>query len=213
MYIPRPFQEPDIAVLQRLIQANPLGLLVVQIEGVLEAFDIPFELCPDEGEFGTLRAHIARANPLWRSLQPEQDVLVVFRGAQGYISPSWYPGKQEHHKEVPTWNYQTVQARGRIAVRDDADFVLRQITSLTRQQEAQMNIPWQVSDAPPEFIGSMLKAIVGIEIPLASLVGKTKLGQNKKSEDQAGAAQGLMAKGEVAIGEAMLASLAGRDKT
>lgn len=213
MYIPRPFQEPDIAVLHRLIQANPLGLLVVQIDGVLEAFDIPFELCPEEGEFGTLRAHIARANPLWRGLQPEQDVLVVFRGAQGYISPSWYPGKQEHHKEVPTWNYQTVQARGRIAVRDDADFVLRQISSLTRQQEAQSDLPWQVSDAPPAFIDAMLKAIIGIEIPLASLVGKTKLGQNKKPEDQAGAAQGLMAKGEVAIGEAMLSSLAGRDKT
>lgn len=212
MYMPRPFQEPDIAVLQGLIQANPLGLLVVQIDGVLEAFDIPFELCPDEGEFGTLRAHIARANPLWRGLQPEQDVLVVFRGAQGYISPSWYPGKQEHHKEVPTWNYQTVPGAGRIAVRDDADFVLRQITRLTQQQEARMNLPWQVSDAPPAFIGAMLKAIVGIEIPLTSLVGKNKLGQNKKREDQAGAAKGLMANGDLGIGEAMLDSLAGREK-
>ncbi|VEB95002.1 Protease synthase and sporulation protein PAI 2 [Cedecea lapagei] len=213
MYIPRHFQEHDIDLLQGLIQANPLGLLIVQIEGLTEAFDIPFELCPEQGEFGTLCAHIARANPLWRGLQSEQEVLVVFRGAQGYISPGWYPGKQEHHKEVPTWNYQTVQARGRVAVRDDADFILRQITSLTRQQEAQMDLPWQVSDAPLAFIDSMLKAIVGIEIPLTSLIGKAKLGQNKKREDQAGAAQGLMAKGEVAIGEAMLHSLAGRDKT
>lgn len=212
MYIPRHFQEHDIDVLQGLIRANPLGMLIVQSAGVLDAFDIPFELCPEQGELGTLRAHIARANPLWRALQPEQEVLVVFRGAQGYISPGWYPGKLEHHKEVPTWNYQTVQARGKITVRDDADFVLQQITSLTRQQEAPMEMPWQVSDAPPEFIDSMLKAIVGIEIPLASLIGKTKLGQNKKREDQAGAAQGLMGKGEREIGEAMLSSIARRDK-
>jgi transcriptional regulator len=212
MYIPRHFQEHDIDVLQGLIRANPLGILIVQSAGVPDAFDIPFELCPEQGELGTLRAHIARANPLWRSLQPEQEVLVVFRGAQGYISPGWYPGKLEHHKEVPTWNYQTVQARGKITVRDDADFVLQQITSLTRQQETPMEMPWQVSDAPPAFIDSMLKAIVGIEIPLASLIGKTKLGQNKKLEDRAGAAQGLMAKGKREIGEAMLHSIARRDK-
>ncbi len=137
-------------------------------------------------------------------------MLVVFRGAQGYISPGWYPGKQEHHKEVPTWNYQVVQARGRITVRDDADFVLQQIASLTRQQEAQMDIPWQVSDAPPEFIEAMVKAVVGLEIAVSELTGKTKLGQNKKLADQAGAAKGLMAKGELAIGEAMLASIAKR---
>jgi transcriptional regulator len=212
MYIPRHFQEHDIDVLQGLIRANPLGILIVQSAGVPDAFDIPFELCPEQGELGTLRAHIARANPLWRSLQPEQDVLVVFRSAQGYISPGWYPGKLEHHKEVPTWNYQTVQARGKITVRDDADFVLQQITSLTRQQETPMEMPWQVSDAPPAFIDSMLKAIIGIEIPLASLIGKTKLGQNKKLEDRAGAAQGLMAKGKREIGEAMLHSIARRDK-
>ncbi len=210
MYLPRHFQEQERPALYDLIRANPLGLLAAQVEGSLEAFDIPFELClnPDGGT--TLRAHIARANPLWRNLRPEQEVLVMFRGAQGYISPGWYPGKQEHHKEVPTWNYQVVQARGRITVRDEADFVLQQITSLTRQQEAQMEIPWQVSDAPPEFIEAMVKAVVGLEIAVSELTGKTKLGQNKKLADQAGAAQGLMAKGELAIGEAMLASIAKR---
>jgi len=153
---------------------------------------VPFFLDADPaGGPGILRAHVARANPLWRETRPDAQTLVVFQGAQAYISPSWYPAKAEHGKVVPTWNYVTVQARGTLRAIDDAAWLRAFVTRLTQRHEAAQAKPWAVTDAPPEYIDSMLRAIVGIEIVLTSLVGKWKVSQNRPVVDRTGVVRGL----------------------
>jgi transcriptional regulator len=132
------------------------------------------------------------------------DVLVIFRAADGYISPSWYPSKHEHHQQVPTWNYSVVHAHGRIQIRDDARFVRRLLANLTRHHEAGEPTPWKMADAPRDYLETMVQAVVGIEIEITELVGKFKLGQNKEATDRLGAANTLQERGQTALAEAML---------
>jgi transcriptional regulator len=203
MYIPAHFAETRPEELARIIRAHPLGMLVTHDAQGLDANHIPFEFDPDAGTHGLLTAHVARANPIWRQCAEGADVMVVFRGAEGYISPSWYPSKHETHRQVPTWNYEVVHAYGRLAVRDDEKFVRGMVARLTRTHEAREPKPWKMGDSAPEFIDEMLKAIVGIEIVVTSLVGKRKLSQNKEARDRLGAVQALEERGHAELAQHM----------
>ena len=164
---------------------------------------IPFEFDPATGPLGLLTGHVARANPLWQQCRDGADVLVVFRGNESYISPNWYPSKPETHRLVPTGNYEVVHAHGRIAVRDDEKFVRGVVARLTREHEAQEPQPWKMGDSPPDYIASMVAAIVGIEITIERLEGKAKLSQNREQRDRLGAAETLAGRGEAALAQAM----------
>ncbi|WP_421174753.1 FMN-binding negative transcriptional regulator [Aeromonas enteropelogenes] len=195
MYLPPHFAVTDSETLHQLIRAYPLGALITHGEGGLDANHLPFEFDAGEGEHGVLRAHVARNNPLWQEVKDGDEVLVIFKAADGYISPNWYPGKQAHHKQVPTWNYSVVHAHGRIRVRDDARFVRRLLANLTRRHEAGEPAPWKMADAPRDYLEAMVQAVVGIEIEVVRLVGKFKLSQNKDEGDRQGAVHALQAKG------------------
>ena len=202
MYLPSHFEETRPAVLQALLRQHPLGLLITQdAAGAPVVNAIPFMLEAERGEFGTLVGHVARANPVWQSPaagQAMHQALVVFQGPDGYISPNGYPGKAEHGKVVPTWNYAMVQACGPLRVLDDAAAALALVTRLTTRHEAAQRRPWAVADAPDDYIAAMLRAIVCIEIPLTSLVGKYKLSQNRSAADRAGAVANLQAEAAAA---------------
>ncbi|HBN8613821.1 FMN-binding negative transcriptional regulator [Pseudomonas aeruginosa] len=203
MYLPSHFEESDPQALHALIRDYPLGLLVSHGEAGLDANHLPFELSPEKGAQGTLEAHVARNNPVWSELRDGDEVLVVFRAGDAYISPQWYPSKQEHHRQVPTWNYRVVHAHGRVRIRDDEGYVRGLVARLTRTHEATQETPWKMTDGPADYIDEMLRLIVGIEIEITRLVGKFKLSQNKEARDIRGASAALLARGEQAIGAAM----------
>lgn len=202
MYTPAHFAVIQTNELHRIIQSYPLGILVTATHG-LDANHIPFEFDPTQGEFGTLFAHVARANPIWQQCTNGTEVLAVFRGAEGYISPSWYPSKHETHRQVPTWNYEVVHAHGVLTIRDDEKFVRGVVARLTRSHEAQELKPWRMSDSSPEFIDGMLKAIVGIEISITRLEGKAKLSQNRELRDRQGAVDELRTRGRERLATTM----------
>ncbi|MFL5156647.1 MAG: FMN-binding negative transcriptional regulator [Microvirga sp.] len=191
MYQPPHFREDDLAVQHALIKAHPLGLLVTFGSDGLEANPIPFVLEASASSLGTLKAHLSRANPQWRNFDPAQEALVVFQGPETYITPSWYAAKREHGKVVPTWNYAIVQARGRLTIRDDPDWLRQQITAMTEMQEGPRPEPWNVSDAPAPFVAAQLKGIVGIEIEITRIEGKWKVSQNRPEADRLGVSAGL----------------------
>jgi transcriptional regulator len=204
MYLPAHFEENRPEVLHALMREHPLGQLVTRGPEGLDANPVPFELEPSVGPHGLLRAHVARANPVWQQAGGT-DVLVIFHAADGYISPNGYPSKPEHHRHVPTWNYQVVHAHGVLRVLDDERFVRGLVARLTRDHEArsQQPRPWKMGDAPPDYIDSMLKMIVGIEVEITRLVGKFKLGQNREPRDRLGAAAGLAEQGNAGLAQAM----------
>lgn len=204
MYVPAHFAETDTERLRALIEAHPLGILVTGGPGGLDANHLPFLLERDAGEYGTLHCHVARNNPIWRALSDDDEVLVIFRATDTYISPNWYPSKHETHQQVPTWNYCVVHAHGRVRIRDDERYVRRVVAKLTQHHEASEPRPWKMGDAPPDYLDAMLKAIVGMEIEVTRLVGKAKLSQNKDARDVRNAAQVLLDRGERDAGEAML---------
>ena len=204
MYLPSYFEESRPEALHDLLIAHPLGVLVTHGDQGLDANHLPFELDTSAGEQGVLRAHVARKNPLWQSVGNGEEVLVVFRAEQSYISPNWYPTKHETQMQVPTWNYRVVHVHGRITIHDDEKFLRRVLALLTRRHEAGQPTPWKMGDAPPEFINAELKAIVGIEIEITRMVGKFKLSQNEVARDRVGAGDGLIERGEMALGRAML---------
>ena len=195
MYLPTHFAETSSEELNRIIREHPLGALVTQGAAGLDADHLPFEFDPGAGTHGLLSAHVARANTLWQRCPTGSEVMVVFRGAQAYISPSWYPSKHEAHRQVPTWNYEVVHAHGVLTVHDDERFVRRLVARLTRRHEAAEPTPWKMGDATPEYIDSMLRNIVGLEIAITSLVGKAKLSQNREARDRVSAADTLNARG------------------
>jgi transcriptional regulator len=191
MYQASHFQETRLEVLQALVASKPLCTLVTLSDEGLVADQIPLLLLPAEGAPGTLVGHVARANPLWRTTRLETPVLAIFQGPQHYVSPSWYPTKQETGKAVPTWNYVVVQARGVLRIHDDAAWVRQQVTQLTQKQERSSAKPWAVDDAPPDYMESMLKAIVGISIEVTQWSGKWKVSQNQPAVNRAGVVQAL----------------------
>jgi transcriptional regulator len=203
MYVPAHFAERRPEELQRILREHPLGMLVTHGPDGLDANHLPFEYDPAAGPHGTLIAHVARANPLWQRCPTGSRVLVVFRGAEGYISPSWYPSKHEAHRQVPTWNYEVVHAYGTLTVRDDERFVRGVVARLTRRHEAGEPQPWKMSDAPAEHIDNLLQLIVGLEVAVTSLEGKAKLSQNKQARDRLHAAETLAARGHGELAQAM----------
>lgn len=191
MHLPKHFEQTEIAEIHALILGNPLGSLMTVGSGGLSATHIPFELAAEAGPYGMLMGHVARANPVWREASPDFQALVVFQGANAYISPSWYPSKKNSGKVVPTWNYIAVHAYGRVRVVDDAERIRAHIERLTNREESGFAQPWSIDDAPVEFIEKMLGAVVGIEIDIARLEGKWKVSQNRSSQDREGVAKGL----------------------
>jgi transcriptional regulator len=193
MYIPAAFRQDDTAALHKQMRASRLPLLISHGAQGLLASHLPLLLESGEGRFGTLYGHFARANSQWRDLAEGSPALVVFQGPDAYVSPSWYAAKAEHGKVVPTWNYVSVQASGRAEVFDDAERLLRLVTQLSDEHEAERPQPWAVSDAPAGYIEKMLSAIVGFALPIERLEGKWKLGQNRSKADQVGVHAGLAA--------------------
>ncbi|MGX5848943.1 FMN-binding negative transcriptional regulator [Mesorhizobium sp. PL10] len=193
MYQPPHFVETRQDVLHGLIRSHPLGLLISNGSDGPIANAIPFLLDAEAGPNGRLRAHLAKANPQWRLLadNPASAVLVVFQGADAYVTPSWYETKRETGKVVPTWNYAIVQVRGTVKVIDDSAWIAQQISDLTLSQEGARKEPWAVTDAPPTFIQSQIKGIIGLEIEIAAISGKWKVSQNRPVADRVGVAEGL----------------------
>jgi len=196
MYLPAHFAESRRDVLEAFVLAHPFGLLLTQSgSGRLEADGVPFVLDPDPaGGPGILRAHVARANPQWRS-GAGQEALVIFDGPDAYISPSWYATKQEHGKVVPTWNYVAVHAYGPVEFTEDPEQLRRLVTRLTERHEGSRAQPWAVDDAPSPFIEAQLRGIVGVRLPITRLEGKRKLSQNRTPDDRAGVKAGLLQDG------------------
>ncbi|MGJ7542343.1 FMN-binding negative transcriptional regulator [Variovorax sp. LT1R16] len=193
MYLPKYHQFTDQEAVLALIEAHPLGAWVCHNEGELIANHVPFILDRSRGPHGTLMGHVSRANGVWRALTPPASSVVMFRGPQAYISPGWYPSKTEHGEVVPTWNYVVAHAHGVARAIEDPDWILGMLEQLTHAQESGRPKPWQVSDAPAHYVERMLRAIVGIEIPIERLEGKLKVSQDEALQDRIGTVAGLQA--------------------
>ena len=203
MYCPRPFREDRLSALHALVRSHSLGAWTCWADNRLVVNHVPFLLAEEAGESGTLVGHVARGNPVWKSIangDPDGarggvpgavPSVVVFQGPQTYITPSWYPSKQVHGKVVPTWNYAVVHAHGRPRVIEDKAWLLAHVEQLSDTHEAERESPWRVSDAPQNYIDKMLDGIVGIEIPIQTLEGRWKVSQNKPPADKSGVAGGL----------------------
>ena len=191
MYLPPHFRVDELNIQQDLIQNHPLGLLVSHGDEGLAANPIPFVLDRDAGKCGCFRGHLARSNTQWSEFALNPQALVIFSGLDHYISPSYYPSKQEHGKVVPTWNFIQVHVYGHVKIHEDAEWLRAQIGALTQQQEGKRALPWAVEDAPEPFIAAQMRAIVGLEIHIDRIEGKWKLSQNRLAEDQQGVHQGL----------------------
>lgn len=194
MYLPNTFREDDLQTLHAMIRAHPLATLITAGSGGLLANLVPFTLV-DGGENGTLRAHIAKANDQVSALSSGAETLVVFQGPEAYITPSWYVSKQEHGRVVPTWNYAVVQVSGTPRVIDNPEWLRAQINHLTSSQEDKRSTPWSVTDAPEPYIAGQIKVIIGIEIPISTILGKWKVSQNRSDADRRGVEEGLRTEG------------------
>jgi transcriptional regulator len=201
MYIPPHFQEISADEIRAVIEEAPLACVVAQTAEGLIANHIPLLASPD----GTLIGHVALANDMHRLITDGQDVLAIFRGADAYVSPNFYPSKGEHHRHVPTWNYQVVHAYGQIAFQHDEHAKRAAVGLLTRTQERRLNgkDAWRMADAPPDFIEQMIGNIVAFRIKVQRTLAKSKLSQNRDERDYLGAISGLRASGHDALAQRM----------
>lgn len=211
MYIPKANEEKRIDVLHDLIELQPLASLVTMGQNGLFASHLPMVLERGAGTQGLLKGHLSRANQQWRDFVPSVQALAIFAGPQHYISPSWYPEKAESGKVVPTWNYVVVHVYGALRVIEDKAWLLDHLNALTTRQEASSPMPWKVSDAPADYVDSLTKGIVGVELPIERIEGKWKVSQNQPERNRAGVAQGLE-RLDTAASRAMRALVAGEDK-
>ena len=210
MYLPKDFVEERVPVLHEAIRRTRIGTLVTLGEAGLEASHVPMLIDPEPAPYGTLTGHIARTNPQWRRPTGGVQALAIFLGPNAYISPAWYATKRETGRVVPTWNYVAIHAYGELRFFEDAERLLRLVTRLTETHESGRWQPWAVSDAPAPYIQTMLKGIVGFELPIVRLEGKWKMSQNRPAEDRAGAVEGLRREGgagEAAVAEIMAAAM------
>lgn len=190
MYLPELFRVEDVPQMHALMRARPFAALVSAGSSGLFASHLPTVL-RDDGRYGLVECHLARANPHWRELAGGGQTLMIFQGAEGYITPNWYPSKAEGGKVVPTWNFAVVHAYGRPEVVTDADWLRRHVAELTAQQEKDEPRPWAVSDAPESFVSAMLRGIVGFRVSITRLEGKWKMSQNRTPQDCEGIVKGL----------------------
>lgn len=193
MYLPTYHALTDLVALHAHVEQYPLGAWVCTTGEGLVANHIPFVLDRSQGANGRLIGHVSRANPVWRQLAQGAPSVVMFMGPQAYISPTWYPGKAQHGKVVPTWNYATVHAHGHAHAVEDPDWLLDMLNRLTLAQEGTRPAPWKVADAPADYIQSMLRGIVGIELPIDRLEGRLKASQDEDRQDRMGTVAGLQA--------------------
>ncbi|MGJ7545841.1 FMN-binding negative transcriptional regulator [Variovorax sp. LT1R16] len=205
MYVSTHHAQPDVVEAHALMEAYPLGAWVAPSSEGLVANHVPFLLDRSRGQYGTLLGHVSRANPVWKQLLASEHSVVMFQGPQSYITPGWYPGKQEHGKVVPTWNYVVAHAHGVARAIDDKDWLRDMLVRLTAFHESSRQPAWKLTDAPAAFIDKLLGAVVGIEIPIERLVGKLKASQDEAWQDRLGTLAGLAAEGT--DGAAAMASL------
>lgn len=201
MYVPRPFAASDSLVRELLTNHGAADLITATADG-LAATTLPFVYDPTIGEHGALLGHLARANDLWRC-QPRGEALVIVRGPDAYVTPSWYPSTAEHGRVVPTWNYVTAQVHGRLVVHDDPGWVEDLVRRLTDKYEAHRDIAWSVDDAPPDYIAGQLRAIIGVEVLISRIEAAAKLSQNRPGADIDGVVRGLDARGEHQVARAV----------
>lgn len=195
MYVPTHFDELRLEVLHDLVRSHPLATFITQVDNEIVVNHIPFFLKTSGDDTGVLHAHIPRANFIWEQFGG-QEAVSVFQGPESYVSPSWYPSKHEHGKVVPTWNYVVVHAHGRPTAIHDPEWLMAHLQDLTNQHEGGQTLPWKVSDAPENFTEKLVGMLVGIEIPISSLIGKWKVSQNRPVGDQLGVAAGLRSRGD-----------------
>lgn len=207
MYNPPHFKEDRVKVLHEAIRRAGLATLVTTGPDGFVASHIPLLLDPEPAPYGTLHGHLARGNPQGRN-GSDGEALAIFLGPDAYVTPSWYATKRATGKVVPTWNYVAIHAYGKLSFFDDAERLLALVTRLTRRHEAGRAAPWEVSDAPDDYVRGQLKGIIGFAMPLARLEGKWKMSQNRPAEDRAGVADGLAGEG----GETVAAIVAERSK-
>jgi transcriptional regulator len=193
MYTPEAFIVDDLSILHADMQQPTLATLITITSNGLVATHLPILLDSDLGPFGTILGHVSRANLQWQQADPAAEALLIFTGPDTYVSPTWYPAKQETGRVVPTWNYAAIHAYGKLTFFHDTDRLRDIVTRLTNLHEATFPQPWKVSDAPAAFIDGQLKAIVGFEMPLLRIEGKRKFNQNRSAADQSGVVQGLRA--------------------
>jgi transcriptional regulator len=191
MYTPKAFEVTDLPMLQAAMKQSELATLVTITPKGMVATHLPLLLDETKGNYGTLTGHVSRANLQWRDTDSEAEALILFLGLDSYVTPNWYPAKQETGRVVPTWNYSTIHAYGRITFFEDAERLRTVVTELTKKFEAPFPAPWQVTDAPSSYIDSQLKAIVGFEFQILRLEGKQKFNQNRSVEDRLGVIEGL----------------------
>jgi transcriptional regulator len=210
MYLPPQFREDDVPALHAAIRGIGFGTLVTHAADGLIASHVPMLVDPDPAPYGSLIGHVSRANTQWRSVTAGIDALAMFVGPNAYVTPSWYPSKHETGKAVPTWNYVAIHAYGPVNFFEDADRLLALVTRLTESHEASRATPWAVSDAPADYVQSMLKGIVGFALPITRLEGKWKMSQNRTPADLAGVREGL-ARESGPANDAVLQVMAARD--
>jgi transcriptional regulator len=191
MYLPSAFEETRPDLIADFLVAHPLAQLVTMTDEGLVATPLPLLYEPSTDGLGSLVGHVARANRQWAEASTTVEALAIFTGANAYVSPNWYPSKGQHGKVVPTWNYETVHVRGLFVAHDEPEWTRALVTRLTQRHESQFDAPWAVEDAPPDYIESMLRAIVGIEVRITSIQAKRKLSQNRSADDIAGTIAGL----------------------
>jgi transcriptional regulator len=201
VYMPPQFIEDDVPTLHAAIRQARIASLVTSGPSGLVASHIPMLVDPGPGPFGTLRGHIARANPQWRDVTAGSQSLAIFLGPNSYVTPSYYETKRQTGKVVPTWNYVAIHAYGEVEFFDDTERLRAIVTELTTTHEGGRAAPWAVTDAPADYIAGMLRSIVGIQIPIARLEGKWKMSQNRPPVDRPGIIAGLADDGEAAVSE------------
>ena len=190
MFMPDHFRVENLAEMHALMRAHPFAALVSMTPSGLYGTHLPTVL-KDEAPNGTIECHLARANPHWKDLAKGEEAMMIFQGAEGYITPNWYATKAATGKAVPTWNYAIVHAYGRPAIMNDKDWLRRHVTELSDQQERTEAHPWKVSDAPESYIDVMLRGIVGFRFEITRLEGKSKMSQNRETQDRLGVIEGL----------------------
>ena len=191
MYTPKDFLDDDLPTLHADMQRNSFAALVSLTSAGLVATHLPVLLDPDRGPLGTILGHVSRANLQWQQTDPATETLLIFSGPDTYVTPNWYPSKQETHRVVPTWNYAAIHAYGTLTFFDDPERLRHIVTRLTNLHESTFPTPGKVTDAPAIYIDSQLKAIIGFELPISRIEGKRKFNQNRSTTDQTGVIQGL----------------------
>ena len=189
MYIQNQYAEPRIEVVHSFLRSHPFCSLITTHSDELYATHLPMILALDTRHKGVLRGHIARANPQWKLGQCE--AMAIFTGPDAYVTPSLYPSKRKNGRVVPTWNYIVTHVYGKLRFIDDPNFVRQNVEELTTLMESDSDQPWNVSDAPSDYLAKMLRAIVGVELEILEIQAKSKLSQNRSVADFNGVMTGL----------------------